>query len=124
MKLQDAYAAETGAAGSWPVIGYIAPGSKEGTDGKKYSTTTFTYTDEFAPKDGTKGTTMVNSSDLDTQAAWQAQAKTALNDCKIDSKWTLQIEAAGDGSTIKYTPGIENGIDCSSLTANFDKIGQ
>lgn len=124
MKLQDAFAAEAGAAGSWPVIGYIGPGTKDGSDGKKYTTTTFDYTDEFEPSDNEKQTTMVNSTALKTQSAWQAKAKTALNDCKIDSKWTVKIEAAGTGSTIKYTPEIENGTDCSSLTANFTKIGQ
>ena len=125
MKLQDAFAAETGAVGSWPIIGYIAPGSKDGTDGKKYTTTTFDYEDTFVPKDTEKNTTMVNGKDLkDSVNAWQAKAKTALNDCKIDSKWTVKIGAAGTGSTIKYTPGVENGTDCESLTANFKKIGQ
>ena len=125
VKLQDAYAAEMGAAGAWTIIGYIGPGSKDAAAaGKKYTTTTFDYTDEFQPADATNNTTMVNKTSLTKQAAWQAEAKTALNDCKIGSKWTVQIEAAGEGSTIKYTPGIENGTDCSSLTPNFLKIGQ
>ncbi|WP_176221721.1 hypothetical protein [Fibrobacter sp. UWB13] len=47
-----------------------------------------------------------------------------MNDCKIGSKWTVKIAAAGASSTITYTPEIENGNDCSSLTPNFLKIGQ
>ncbi|SMG22696.1 hypothetical protein [Fibrobacter sp. UWB13] len=65
VKLQDTFAAETGAAGTWKVIGYIGPGSKDASaNGKKYTTTTFDYTDEFQPKDTDKGTTMVNSTAL------------------------------------------------------------
>ena len=118
VKLQDTYAAETGAAGSWKVIGYIGPGNKEGD--KKSTTTAFDYTDEFKAKDTKNGTTMVNTSDLGDQLAWQAEAKTALNDCKIQSKWKINIQASGEGSVIKYTAD----TDCSELTANFKQIGK
>ena len=116
VKLQDTFAAETGAAGSWKVIGYIGPGSKESDT--KYTTTVFDYTDEFKAKD--KGTAMVNSSDLGSQIAWKATAKTALNECKINSVWTINIEPSGDGSAIKYTAK----AGCSELTANFETIGK
>lgn len=136
MKLQDAYAAETGAAGSWSVIGYIGPGDKDGT--KASGTSTYKYTDEFAPKDKEKNTTMVGDlseitgtpKDDDGDDAWKAEAKTALNDCKIQSTWEVRIAKAGDGSTLKYNPVITNKAgtdkksDCESLTANFSKIGK
>lgn len=118
MKLQDTYAAETGAAGSWKVIGYIGPGNKE-TD-KKSTTTAFDYTDEFEPKDTGKQTTMVNTTDLTTQAAWQAKAKTALNSCTIGSLWTVQIASSTEGGVIKYTAD----AGCPELTANFNQIGK
>lgn len=132
MKLQDAYAAETGAAGSWKVIGYIGPGEKSGNT--KSGTTVFAYEDEFTPKDTEKETTMVGklADGDDGEKGWSAKAKTALNDCKIDSKWTINIavgDANGSGSTIKYiskVPQDGSGADanCLSLTANFENIGK
>ena len=118
MKLQDTYAAETGAAGSWKVIGYIGPGTKDGD--KKSTTTAFDYTDEFNPSDTEKGTTMVNSTALTKAVAWQAESKTALNDCKIQSKWQISIESSSQGGVIVYTPK----AGCSELTANFEQIGK
>ncbi len=80
VKLQDAHAAETGAVGTWQMIGYIAPGTKNGAE--SYTTNVFDYTNSFAGATG--GTTMVNALRDDTEG-WRATAKTALNDCKISS---------------------------------------
>lgn len=123
MKLQDAHAAETGAAGTWQKIGYIAPGGK--TSSESYSTTVFDYTNAFTGT-GTSGTTMVGSISA-AQEGWRATAKTALNDCKIASYWTLSFDKSGDASALKYTAAITaasggpNG-DCEALTANFANI--
>ena len=134
MKLQDAYAAETGAAGSWKVIGYIGPGEKA-SNNKSSGTTVFAYADDFSPSDETKETTLVGelSSDDEGEVAWSASAKTALNDCAINSKWTINIakgDASGSCSTIKYIAKVPQGgqggsdANCLSLTANFENIGK
>ena len=125
MKLQDAYASETGAAGSWKLIGYIGPGAKDASNDKKYSTNVFDYTDEFKGKD--KNTTMVAELSGDDAKGWKAQAKTALNDCAIQSTWDLKMAPAGTGDAIAYTAtitaaGSSTVDDCKSLTANFENI--
>ena len=128
VKLQDAYAAETGAAGAWSEIGYIAPGTKA-SDGKSSKTTVFQYSDQFAPKDNTKHTTMVgelNSTDAG-EAGWAAEALTALNDCPVKSEWTVKLakgDASASGSMVKYVAKNPTGTGCASLTANFENIGK
>ena len=122
VKLQDAHAAETGAAGTWQKIGYIAPGGK--TNSESYSTNVFDYTNAFTGED--KGTTMVGTLNGASEG-WKATAKTALNDCKIQSTWALKFEKSGDGSALKYTAEIKaasggQDADCEALTANFVNI--
>ena len=122
VKLQDAHAAETGAAGTWQKIGYIAPGSKNGPE--SYTTTVFDYTNSFAGANN--GTTMVGSIQAATEG-WRATNKTALNDCKISSYWTMSFDKSGDGASLKYTAAITaasggQNADCEALTANFANI--
>ena len=122
MKLQDAHAAETGAAGTWQKIGYIAPGSKNNSE--SYTTTVFDYTNSYEGDD--KGTTMVGSIKTATEG-WRATNKTALNDCKISSYWTMSFDKSGDGASLKYTAAITaasggQNADCEALTANFANI--
>ena len=124
MKLQDAYASETGAAGTWKLIGYIAPGAKDASNDKKYSTNVFDYTDEFTGT--TNNTTMVNqlSSNAD---GWKAEAKTALNDCGIKSTWEMSFKQSGTGDALAYTAKIvpaanSDSTSCASLTAIFGNI--
>lgn len=123
MKLQDAHAAETGAAGTWAAIGYIAPGAKQNNSSESYSTTVFDYTNSFIGVD--HNTTMVGSINGATEG-WRATAKTALNDCKIQSYWWIKFNKSGDGASLGYTAGIDaNGgtaTDCTSLTPNFTNI--
>ena len=126
MKLQDAYAAESGAAGAWSVIGYIGPGTKNATGSQ---TTVFKYTDDFSPADATNKTTMVGSLSTDNagQAGWGAEALTALNDCAAASKWTVNIKkgtTSSSGSLVEYVASVPTGTGCSSLTANFGNIGK
>ncbi|MBR3071800.1 type II secretion system protein [Fibrobacter sp.] len=127
VKLQDAYASETGAAGSWKMIGYIGPGAKDKDNDKKYSTNVFDYTDEF--KGSNENTTMVAKlANGENDMGWKAEAKTALNDCGIQSTWDLKMKAAGNGDAIAYTATITpkgtgaTEQDCLSLTANFKSI--
>jgi len=61
------------------------------------------------------------------EEGWKATAKTALNDCKIQSTWTLEFEKSGDGSALKYTAAINAATggadaDCKSLSPNFANI--
>lgn len=126
MKLQDAYAAETGAVGTWGKIGYIGPGEKDANASIPTSNTTvFKYTDNFTGS-GNTGTTIVDQLQ-DNSAAWQAEAKTALNDCKVTSKWTVKLSrgsSTSDGSLVKYTADAPTDDSCSGLTANFGNIGK
>lgn len=124
VKLQDAYAAETGAVGKWANIGYIGPGTKGATAGTS-NTTVFDYIDNFA---GTAdGSTMIGSLEDDTHA-WEAKNKTALNDCAIQSSWTVKLSmgsASGNGSAVLYTAAApDTNGDCGSLTPNFTNIGK
>ncbi|SMG22712.1 hypothetical protein SAMN05720489_1516 [Fibrobacter sp. UWB13] len=124
VKLQDAYAAETGAVGKWANIGYIAPGAKQNNSSESYSTTVFDYTNSF--NGANDGSTMVGSINSETEG-WRATAKTALNDCKISSFWFIKFNKSGNGASVSYTADVDpNGgtkTDCTSLTANFSNIG-
>ena len=123
VKLQDAYAADTGAVGKWANIGYIAPGTK-GDDSEHYSTTVFDYSNSFGGADA--GSTMVGSLGAATEG-WRATTKTALNDCKIQSYWWIKFSKSGDGASVAYEADITTTgttkNDCSSLTPNFTNIG-
>jgi len=125
VKLQDAFAAESGAAGTWAKIGYIGPGTKGTGDNANSSTTVFNYKDNFGTGDAT---TLVGElpESSSPHAAWEAKAKTALNDCAVESAWTVKIakgSTTADGSLIKYVAANPSGTGCASLTANFEKIG-
>lgn len=125
VKLQDAYAAETGAVGTWGNIGYIGPGTKGSTAGTS-NTTVFDYKDNFT---GTaNGSTMLGSLGDNTNA-WEAKNKTALNDCTIQSSWTVKLSkgsSSANGSAVVYTSAAPDaaGGNCSSLTPNFVNIGK
>ena len=126
VKLQDAHAAETGAVGTWQMIGYIAPGAKQNNSSEEYSTTVFDYTNKVFTG-ANNGTTMVGN--LSAVIGWTATAKTALNDCKIGSHWDITMQKSGEGASVKYTAsttdlgGSANNSNCTSLTANFANIG-
>ena len=124
VKLQDAYAAETGAVGKWANIGYIAPGTKQNDNSESYSTTVFDYTNSF--NGANEGSTMVGSLNAATEG-WRATTKTALNDCKIQSYWWIKFRKSGDGASVAYEADITTTgttkNDCSSLTPNFRNIG-
>ena len=124
VKLQDAYVAETGAVGKWANIGYIGPGTKGSTAGTS-NTTVFDYHDNF---EGTAdGSTMIGSVN-GTVDAWEAKNKTALNDCTIQSSWTVKLSkgsSSSNGSAVVYTSAAPdvNG-SCGSLPPNFANIGK
>lgn len=126
MKLQDAFAAETGAIGNWAKIGYIGPGTKNGTT-KSY-TTVFDYEDLFNEGVANDGTTMIGAVTSETDG-WSAKNKTALNDCPIQSEWKITVKggSASNGSTVEYkatNPIVTGSADCASLSPNFVNIGK
>lgn len=105
MKLQDAYASETAALGTWTLIGYVAPGAKA-SDGTS-STTNFTYSGgttvpattcatgtlnsaskcEVTAEDGTKSDGTANGSSL--TKGWIATNVAQRNDCSPAANWDV-----------------------------------
>lgn len=111
VKLQQAYAAESNAAGGWTLIGYTAPGN--GT------TTNFTYTGAI-PASGSTADATAN--------AWKAAPKVDLNDCASSgSSWQVKV-TPGNGGSVAFEatitePQSASGA-CQALTPTFTKIGQ
>lgn len=105
VKLQEAYAAEQNAIGTWTNIGYKDPsGSSAGGN-----TTNFTYSS------GTAGTD-----------DWYAKSRVGLNDCQINSKWFIGSSYASSTGNVTFTPdftGVGDGCTVEGLTPNFKKIG-
>ena len=107
VKLQDAFAAETGAVGSHAKIGYVIPASSN-----------FTYSDPNA-------FTADNTTNLGvlTEAVvhWQADNSAKLNDCAMHSKWQIQLSQGAKGGQISYSACLS--ANAKPLTANFEAIG-
>ena len=105
MKLQEAYAAEQNAIGSWAEIGYKdSSGSSIGGN-----TTNFTY---GAGTDGTDD--------------WYATSRVGLNDCQIGSKWMVGSTYTSSSGNVSFEATFDGeGDDCTvaGLTPNFEKIG-
>ena len=114
VKLQDAYAAESNQLGGWTLIGYTAPGTK-GT--KKYETTNF----EYSSTPEWDATIALTDAGADMAGGWIAKAKVALNDCKANETWTLDVKGATAGVT--YTNTISDATNCTPLTPSFSQIG-
>ena len=115
VKLQDAFASEANAIGSWKAIGYVAPGaSKAGEEG---TTSTFKYT---ASGKFEKETAAIDKASIDE--AWKAANVVALNECAANGgNWTIKVEDSGTGNSLKYTA--KAGCD-GILTPTFEKIGK
>ena len=110
MKLQQAYAAESNAAGGWTLIGYTAPG----TNGV---TTNFTYTGAIGVGESTANA---------TDNAWKAAPNVDLNDCASSgSSWQIKV-IPGDGGSVAFEATITESATgaCQALTPTFTKIGQ
>ena len=107
MKLQEAYAAEKNAVGTWPEIGYKGPGSNAAAGSSSVSST-FTYAGASA-------------------GAWVATATVALNDCQ-SGVWSVTTEY--DSGSITTTADVKDGGNATNgannctapLTPNFCKI--
>ena len=113
VKLQDAYVAEVGTGiGNWTKIGYTMANSAAFTYGG------FTT-------GGTDGSVLLTAGKT---AAWTATAIGALNDCKANSVWGIDVaanQAAGGAATyLTYiTPTSGSTVDnCDALTPNFKRL--
>lgn len=105
ISLQDAYAVEAAAIGSWQKIGYTGPGASSQSGS---TTQNFTYKEAAA------------------SPQWSAIAAKKLNDCTAGKKWTLGAAASAnndaDGShyDVAYTAGGDG--ECTGLTPAFVQL--
>lgn len=114
VKLQDAYVSESNLVGNWAKIGYVAPGAAKA--GEAGTTTNFKYTGAI-----TSDTVAVAS--LPETEGWRAAARVALNDCAIDSAWTVSVKGNDNGNSVSYKAAPP--ADCGdALTPTFNKIGK
>ena len=120
IKLQDAFAAETGAVGSHGKIGYVIPASSN-----------FTYTDPGAWTDD--NTTTLGVLGTTATVHWQADNSTKLNDCAMHSNWQVAVQAAtaSNQGVVDYLAGVKGESagtsattsgNCLTLTPNFAKM--
>ena len=114
INLQEAYAVEANAIGTWSAIGYSAPGALK--NGTGTGTTSAQYlSDNFQYDEGKVGT-------LD----WAVTPRTKLNNCAKDTQnaWTIKssFTAGQDGGNynLSYTAG--GTPDCLGLTASFKNV--
>ena len=103
IKLQDAYAAENNAVGSWSAIGYKGPGSQAGSPGTSSKTGTFEY------------------SQPNGEGTWQAKTIPALNDCQAGATWG--VKSAYSSGNVVTEVGSSNETDCvTPLMPQFCKL--
>ena len=103
VKLQEAYASENNAVGSWAKIGYKGPGEQLTEGGSK--TASFGY------------------GEGNGDGSWVATSSVALNDCKSGSTWSLATTytaSTGDLVTTATSSDADNCVE--ALTPNFCKI--
>lgn len=101
MKLQEAYASENNAVGTWAAIGYKGPGSQASNSSVS---STFTY-----------------GQGSDGAGTWEAKNKVALNDCQANQTWSITSSyASGDVTTAVDNDDLNNCV--TPLTPNFCKI--
>ena len=104
INMQDAFAQEKLRVGTWPEIGYTAPGTA--TDGKS------TYTSKVFKYSGA------------ADSAWTAQPTgQALNDCKADNenyKWSLTARTSTNKDVTIADASTH--VDCKVLTASWDNL--
>ena len=106
INMQDAYAVEASAIGSWAEIGYTGPGSNSSSGAKSAI---------FLYKEVAKGT---------NTAGWEAQPQQKLNDCGTNNKWTLNAQYITAAGTQQGNVGYAANGDavCKDLTPAWDKL--
>ena len=102
MKLQEAFAAENNAVGTWAEVGYKGPGSYK--DASNSETSSFTYAGASA-------------------GAWAATNKVALNDCQKNKTWSLSTSYdTGNGGITTAASSDDEAACVTALVPNFCKI--
>jgi len=112
-KMQQAFIAEVGFAGSNARIGYSLPGATA-TTASTASTGNFSYSVSLTgvSVDGTSASDQVSGT-----ATWTASNLVAFNDCTASQHWKAEINSTSGTST-----GILTDSKCKQLTPNFDKL--
>lgn len=135
MKLQDAYAAETNALGTWISIGYKAPGGTNfayagGTVNPAVTCATgfsFNETAKKCQKTEDDKTIDGDATGASITDGWTAANNVKLNDCPAQVNWKISAAvgiAAKDNGSVTYTQTIVDETNCGGLTPNFKSIGQ
>lgn len=135
MKLQDAFASETGALGNWTNIGYVMKASASFTyEGDKVDAEvtcaegTYDKTAKKCQKDGEgddagkKIETAVSGAAI--TKGWVAKNTAKLNDCDPGENWTISGTigtAAANTGAVSYSSTIGSAA-CEQLTPSFAKI--
>ena len=102
INMQDAFFQEAGRVGTWPEIGYSAPGTAS-TNKSQYESQVFTFT-------GAAGVT------------WTATPKVDLNDCKASvntDKWSLTAGVRNSDVSISDNSTSQH---CKELTASWSSL--
>ena len=99
INMQDAYFQEKQEVGTWPEIGYSAPGTRM-TDKSSYESSVFWFTGA-----DTKG--------------WNAKPKAKLNDCETTMGWHLL--ASKNNGDVKIEDQTSD-PECLELTASFKNL--
>ena len=105
--MQEVYASEQNAIGSWVAIGYKDPAG--GTGAVSGATTNFNYIQ------GTAGTD-----------DWKALSSVGLNDCQIGTEWGIGSTYTSGTGNIDFQPlfkAVGTGCTVDGLTPNFCKLG-
>lgn len=103
--VQDAYLGANAILGNWSQIGYDAPGSGA--------------TENFCYSQGNIADTMSVSRIEGGIIGWGATNKVALNDCSINSWWSIVITPR-NGSSVNYTQNVSTD-GCAPLVHNWSK---
>ena len=105
VKLQEAYASENNATGTWSAIGYKDPGA-----GNQHKTSSFDYSAKSADGDANKG-------------KWQVASTVALNDCPTGSTWSVTTTyTASSGNLVTAVQSSSKANCVTPLIPNFCKI--
>ena len=138
MKLQDAYAAESNALGTWDKIGYSMPGSTQFTYAENTSTLTVTCssgtlnneTKKCDDKKDANGKVeeagVVGSSTY--SEAWSASNTAQLNECTAGKNWKISAQINQSGTSVSAGSVVYDatvtGTGCQALTPTFTNIGR
>ena len=104
VKLQEAYASENNAVGTWEAIGYKGPGEQTANNGSTSKTASFGYANTVAGN-------------------WIATSSVALNDCPANSTWTVTTSYTATSGGITTTAASSSVANCvTPLVPNYCKI--